>query len=482
MKRIVVAFALLLAFLAATACENVEYIEESSSVAAESSENIYEKLESELPPPVENSDGEVKKQEFVIATDKKEVFINEEGASGSVNKAIDKRNDFLYDTYGAEIKVIEASSSELTKSLKETLEAGLHYCDMISVSAKETVKLMNAGLLSDMNKLPGFDAKSKYFDEKNATALATNNLLYMLVDPAVQYYEEEFVMFYNRDIVVKTAGQNPESLALQGKWTWDTFNQVARASAPSVYEHSTSDIEKDVFGFGAYYNEDSFSLVMWTGGGNAMVKNTYKNPVGMSMSIDEVKKAAEPLRVAYNSRGRYPLDGENVATAFKNDRLAFMVHKFSYFYAIRNQNPEKYGFLPIPKQTEEQDGYSCMLSEDARVISVPRTMDNQSDAKKRFASVIISATCASGRETIKTAFINEHIGAYLYNNEETVMLSLLCDSATFDFAKVYGSVISDIRRPTVDAIADYIEFGSALSSSISRRLAAFNKYCAENFK
>jgi hypothetical protein len=353
---------------------------------------------------------------------------------------------------------------------------------MISISAKETVKLMNAGYLADMNALPGFDAKNDYFDKKNATVLATNNSLYLLVDATAQYYEEEFVMFYNRDIVVKKARQNPEALALQGKWTWDTFNEVARASAPDVYSQSTSDIERDIFGFGAYYNENSFAHVMWTGAGNKIVGNTYKTPVAVMMSIDEVKAAASPLREAYNSRGRYPFEGEDVASAFKGGRFAFMVHKFSYFYTLRNGNPEKYGFLPIPKGNDVQGEYNCLLSNDARVISIPKSVDNQSEDKKRFISVVISATCAAGRDTVKNAFINEHIGTYLYNNEETVLLSMLCDSATFDFTNVYGSVISEIRRPTTDAIADYIEFGSALSTSISRGMNAFNKYSAEKFK
>ena len=131
MKKIFIAMLLLLAFVMAVACENVEYPEESSVIIAESSEDIYEKLESQLPPPFEESEGEVKKQEFVIATDKKEAFINEEGASGSVNRAVEKRNNFLYDNYGAEISVKEVKAADLTKSLKETLESGLHFCDMI---------------------------------------------------------------------------------------------------------------------------------------------------------------------------------------------------------------------------------------------------------------------------------------------------------------------------------------------------------------
>ncbi len=483
MKKILAAFSLLLAILIATACENVEYIEESSQTN-EASKDIYQQLESELPTlEPEESDGEITKQEFIIATDKKSVYFNDEATSGSISKAVEKRNTFLFDKYGAEIKVIETTASDLTNALKESLQAGTHYCDMVSVSAKDTVKLMNAGLLADMNGLPGFNAEDAYFDPENATALATNNSLYMLGDPTTQYYEEEYVMFYNRDIVEKTAGQDPESLVLQGKWTWDSFNEVARASAPKVYEHSTSDLLSDTFAYGAYYNEGVFSLVMWASSGNKLIDNTYKNQVALSMEIEEIQDVAKSLRDAFNTRGRYVFEGEDVANAFKEGRLAFLTHKFSYFYTLRNQNGgEKYGFLPIPKLTEAQSGYNCLLSTDARVISVPKTLETQSFERKRFVSVVIAATCAAGRETVKKAFINEHIGTYLYDNEETLLLTEICESATFDFAYIYGSVIGEVRRPTNDAIADYIEFGSAINSSISRALPAFNKYSAEKFK
>lgn len=482
LKRILTVLLLVLAFLLATACENVEYKEETS-VESEASKNIYEQLEESLPDLPEESDGEVEKREFIIVTDKKTVYSNEEEVSGSLSKAIDKRNTFLYDKYGAEIKVIEAKPAEITNALKESLQAGTRYCDMVSISAKETVKLMNAGLLGDMNQLPGFNGADAYFDEKNGTALATNSTLYLLADPTAQYFEEEYVMFYNRDIVEKAGVKSPETLALQGKWNWDSFNEVARAAAPRVYEHSTSDITTDTFALGAYYGEGVFSLVMWTGSGSKMIKDTYKSPVTISMEIENVQTVAKTLRDAYNTRGRLPLDGEEVANAFKNDRLAFMVHKFSYFYTLRNENGgEKYGFLPIPKLDETQEEYNCLLSEDSRVIAIPKTTEAQSFEHKRFVSAVISATCATGRETVKQAFVNEHIGTYLYDNEETVLLQMLLDSATFDFAYIYGSVIGEVRRPTKDAIADYIEFGSALNSSISRALPAFNKYSAEKFK
>lgn len=482
MKKLIATLLLILTVVLASGCENVEYLE--SSAPQEESKNIYEQLEGQLPPIETDENGEVVKQKLTIATDEKSVFYNEESASGSVSKAVEKRNDFLFDKYGAEITVKEVSASDLTAELKKALEAGVEYCDMICLSAKSTAKLMTSGYLYDMNTLPNFNVENAYFDQNIAKSLATNSTLYLLPDPTAQIYDELYVTFFNRNLVNTSAGKDPESLVMQGKWTWDAFHETAKASAPGVYSKSTSDIVTDTFGFGAYYGEGTYPYVVWASTGEKVIKNSYKNPVSLSLTAEYIAEVCKNLVKAYNTRGKFPLDGNDAMSAFESGRLAFFNNKLSYYYALRDGSGKgsEYGILPMPKHSEEQDGYYCLASTDARVFSVPRTIQNASEKRRVFVSAVIQATCASGRVTVHDAYIAHFIGQYLNNNAETVMLQTIIDSATFDFAHIYGSVISEIRRPTTDAISDYIDFGSAVGSSISRTIAGFNKYCEENFK
>ncbi len=462
-------------------CENVDYIEKNTS--SEESKTIYEQLEEDLPDLNDGTDGEVVEQDFVIATNDSSVFYNEEATSGSISKAVENRNVFLNDKYGAKVITKQVKSTELTNALKTALESGVSYCDMVCVSAKDTVKLYTAGLLGDMNTLPDFNVENAYFDEKNAKSLATNSTLYLLPDPTAQVYEEAYVLFFNRELVNTVGGKDPESLVLQGKWTWDRFNETARASASAVYNKSAADINNDIFAFAAVHADGSYGTVLWTSTGNKLIGNTYKNPVNLSMSVDEITSVAEVLRKSYNSRGKYPLSGSDAINAFESGRLAMLSNKFSYYYSLRDGNGggSNYGVLPMPKLNDEQKDYHCLVSSDARVISIPKTVENQSNERKRFISVVISATCAAGRTTVKKAFMNDHIVTYMNNNTETVVLETIIDSVTFDFANVYGSAISEIRRPTTTTINDYIDFGSGISNSISMYIGAFNKYCEQNF-
>lgn len=201
------------------------------------------------------------------------------------------------------------------------------------------------------------------------------------------------------------------------------------------------------------------------------------------MEMDDIVTIAEKLMQSYNSRGKYPMPANSASDAFMNGRLAFFCNKFGYFYALRDGTTkgENYGMLPIPKYSEEQEGYNCLLSSDARVISVPITVENADEDRKRFISAVISATCASGNNTIPKAFANHHIGFYLNNNEETLVLSEILDSITYDFANVYGSGISSIRLATTAAIVDYLDIGSGLVNSINYAKANFDAYVNENF-
>ncbi len=479
LKKIILILLTLLVTMS-VGCENVEYIEKSQS--PEESVGIYEKLESELPQ-LNDGASAVEERAFKIVTDKKAVFSDDESNPASINKAIKDRNAFLRSKYGATLEITEVASSNVSGELKAAIESGLDYCDMLAISGRETVKLYTSDLLGDMNQLPGFDLNSSIFNRKHAKELATNNTLYMLADPTAIVYEEAYVYFYNRDLVTDIGGIDPETLVIKGKWTWDAFNEAARASAAAVYEKTSADLNNDVFGFGAYYLEGTYPLVMWSSSGEKLIKDTYKNPVGLSMEMNDITTVAEYMMSSYNSRGKYPMDGNSAETAFKDGRLAFFCNKFAYFYALRDGTTkgDNFGMLPIPKYSESQEGYSCLLSSDARVFAIPKTVESYDSERKEFVSAVIQGTVASGNSTIPQAFENHHIGFYLNNNNEAVVLGEILDGITYDFANVYGSGISSIRLATTAAIVDYLDIGSGLVNSINYAKAGFENYCNEKF-
>ncbi len=466
--------------MCAVGCENVEYPSESSQVSGETSESFYDKLREDLPNIV--PEGEiVEEQPFLIITNEEKAYYQDENSPGAINTAIEERNSFLRQKYGAVIEVKTKNYNTIAKELSAAEQSGSYYCDMISISAKDTVKLYKAGLLCDMNKLPQFNVENAYFDEQNAKALATNSTLYLLPDPTTLYYEDTYALFFNRDLLEEKGCENPESLVMQGKWTWDKYNEAYRKAASEVINKGSANLESDVFGFAAYYGEGTNPLVMWTSCGKKLVDNTYKNEVTLSLTTKEIVEIAGVLDKSNNSKAKLPFDGNAAAAAFEKGRLAFFVNKLDYIYALRDGTAKgsEFGVVPMPKYNEDQKEYHCLVANDARVISVPVTIGKSDKDHKLYVSAVISATCAAGRMTVHDAYLNNVIGTLLFDNSEAMMFKTIIESATFDFATVFGSQISEIRRCTTDVIVDYIDVGSAINSSIERAMDSFRNYTSK---
>ena len=474
MKKFLSFFLVVLIFVFA-GCENVEYHTESSS--EEVSLEFYDQLESQLPSLETPEEG----RDFVILTDSKATFLPDDNAPESVSLAVSERNSFLEMKYGINIIVKELNASEIANELMVAEKSGNRICDMISVSAEETVKLFTAGLLGDFNKLTNFNLENGFFDTELTRPLATNNSIYMLADPSTNPFDNASVIFYNRNLFkAPEGGEDVETLALQGKWTWDKFNEYCRSSVPDAYSSRGGDVKKDTFAFGSGFSDEDFVASMWSSCNQSMVSDSYKQPIELT-SRDEAMPTIEFLRAAFNVRGRFPLAGNDARNAFEEGRLAFYCDNLGYIHNLRDGSAKgtEFGFLPMPKMNEEQESYRCLLNPDARVISIPKSLENADDETKNFVSVIISATCAAGGVTMEKAYETTLLGLYLISNNEILLTQTIINSVNFDFAVTFGSAIDEIYKPTIKPIADSVSKGLSFTTAGKQD---FKEYCETNFQ
>lgn len=495
MKKLWV-IALITAMLLVTACANVTYDEEFTDTPPQNSGDIYEQLENSLPT-LDYSDesGEdapiLPEREFTVFTDEPTAFVSSETDAGVINGVVGKRNDFLLEKYGALVVSKQVDPKKVSSELKAAIESGAEYCDMLAISGKISANLALSGLLTDFNTLPGFDAKSSYFDSANATELATNSTMYLLPDVTALYYEDTYAMFYNRNLLKNAGCEDPEALVMKGQWTWDKFLEMSKA-ASEVYDKSISDIENDIFAYAAFaekYDDSkmntTYPLVMWASAGYKIIGDSYKNPVGYSASAQELEDNAKGLKKYFDTKGRYPFEGDTAIKSFEKGKLVFFCNTLSYIHNLRStSNANKgtqYGFLPLPKKNAEQERYYCLTDADARVLSVPATVADNSENSRKFVSYVISAQCAIGRETVEDAFVANYITDFFHNNSEAYMFKTICASATFDFGNVFDSVHRHFRKGSTSAIREYFEFGSDFSNSINLAVKNFEDFNAKNF-
>lgn len=473
MKKILCLFLLTALLAVFCGCENVEYGSDASVVPPADSSDVYEELVSQLPdlPP------EYQGASYVIATNATEYFFAEEGSSGTVSRAVEERNRFLEEKYGVTVEVKAVSDSKVVSEVKNAVSAGEEYCDVLSVAAKKTAELALAGLLTDMNTLPGFDATADYFDQRTATSLATNSTLYLLPDPSNIVYENANVVFFNRELIRNAGHTSPETLAAQGKWTWDAMYEIM-ADTCTTLDKSSADLKTDTYGFGAYERTGTFPVVMWAACGTPFTGNTYKNTVTLALTEEEITEKTTQLRGYYNTRALMPLEKNDLADAFEEGRLVFMFHRLEYLHGIRDGGTDgsEFGFVPMPKLDESQQDYYCYVDNGCRVFSVPKGIK---DPQK--TSTLLTATCAAGGRTVQDAFVKSYIALYMNSNAETMMLKTVVDSICFDFCAVYGTQDSHIRAASTEALINCLDYGSSIKNIFSTRLQAFLDALDENF-
>lgn len=471
MKKLTV-FLLIAVVLALSACENVEYPNESIVPPDVSIPTVYEELEQELPD-VKEYDGQV----FTVVTNNTSLFYSSETESGAISAAVRKRNDFIAEKYGVTVTAVELNEDTLRDNLENAKQSGLAYCDMLSLPAELTVSLMMDGLLYDIGSLEGFDPTEKYYSGI-ATSLATGNKLYMLPDPVAIEYGGVKAMFFNRELVAKYCSESPESLANQGKWTWDTMLEMSRTVASKVNSSTSSDINLDNFGYGSGITDEALVLTMWVSADKPILGDTYKVPVTFVLGTSAGSDLCKELRDIYNVRVRYPISETSAAQAFSDGRLGFLVEDLSFIAAIRDGSAKgsEFGILPIPKLDAAQNGYSCYADGKTGVLSVPSVI---SDPGK--VSTIMKAVTALGSETAKSAYASEFLTRYLINNTETVMLSLILDSVKFDLSLLLANENSSAKTVSYSAITAGIINGTPYWSTASGRVDNFEKFLSENF-
>lgn len=482
MKKIAAALLLVL-MIFAIGCENVKYPDESGTESG-GTQISRDDLESRLPSYApESSDGGEAYEIFNIFASDTTPFYQEETTPGVISALIEQRNEYIKERYRVEVEVTKYDAPDLVNEIKLASQADIPPCDLISLPADKAVLLYVNGALGDMNSLPGFDISESWFDKRNGASLATNSTLCILPDPACLYYDDIYTMFYNRDLLANSGAESPETLAAQGKWTWDAFNECVAHAAAGVISRGSGDVEKDVFGFTAYYTDKHYPLVMWESCGEKMVDNTYKNEVKLNLEMSRIVEIAKFLNNSYNSRAKSTQSGNEAAASFEAGRLAFFCNKLEYLYALRDGSGKgsEFGFVPMPKYSEEQSDYYCLVDTSSLVMCVPKSMDGATEQQRRRACAVISSICGFAGDDLRDAYVSDMIAKYLTNNAEAVSLDLICESASYDFAFTYGTGITAVLDATVAPIYDYLDFGSWIENSINIWLDDFNKYCEANF-
>lgn len=461
---------LALTFLLLAGCANVEMPPPEVSEGKTTSQ-IFSELAESLP-----ETDEFRGETLTILTPDKEVILGDENAAGSVRGALKNRNTLITSVYEMEVAAVQIGEDEIAENLKAAVTAGTPIeGDILCYSAQTTVRLWEEGLLADMTDLPYFDVNKVCSDPRAATALMTGQSLYLLPDPSAHSYDDAYVLFYDRTLVRGTGLPLPETEVNAGTWDIETFQRYTETVAASVMDRTSYDLSVDVFGYSSPDNTDLLPYLLWCAQGYELFVNPEAGAMAYAYDAEALTAMARPLIGLYASKSRFPLDGEDAYTAFREGRLGFLVAKLGYLKELYATSTREYGILPLPTANGGGNGYVCSVDTTGRVLSVPALMHNQNRS-----GLGLTAVCAAGGSLLHAAEKQTYVTLYALDNDQSCMLETILDAARFDFGSLYAPLDDSINWLSTKMVTDVVISGSQFHSFLRDFLENFGEYAAEN--
>lgn len=480
-KRTFLLLCVLLLSVVLASCENVVAVN-----STETSEKNVEQEHVETLPEMLQYAGNT----FVLAApdEKRNCFSTEEESESIVKAAAEKRNNLINEKYGIKIEYKSVSEETALAEMKAAAAAGTQYADLLCFSGETLVTLSDEDQLYNLLSSTSFNISAGYIDTEAAKNITANNCLYMLYSSATQYYDDAWVVFYDKGLISDTGMTDPAILAAKGEWTWDKFLEYSEYIAKNVMSKGSPDVAVDVFGFASPDNKYDLPLAMWESCGTPIFGKTYLQPVSLPEDISGISATVDKLETIYNSKSRFNLSGEAVEEAFAEGRLAFLINKLGYAASLAYNHSSdqqsvgttenrEWGLLPLPKSDKEQKNYVSFVDPEAYAFAIPA---NITDAQRSI--IIMNAYCAASGDSIKEAVYKKYVNLFLENNTSTVLLQTVLDTGYFDTAALYGSRISKVAAVSTEAITLAIAENGPLEKMISTSKAKFDEYSQEKFK
>ncbi len=313
-------------------------------------------------------------------------FVYQDGLVGDpVNRALYNRQQFMEQYFNIKISIENIyPSKDLMSDLDKNFTNGQDFADILFIKSEEALRYAaSKGQVMQLNNKEGFHLDASYWDQRIQTELSINGKLFLLEGDFSVYDElRTDGILYNR-AMYKSLGHEDKygdlsDVVLAGDWTFELLQTLIKDGSDDVNGDGLD--KEDTIGFftnvGApycYFLGSGQKIVSTVEGrmvshleeSYAAVTETLNNTLTFfSTSPDVVVITNEFFGVA---AGGYA-EADKMMVAGKSYMKGCTLLDAMNLTDMK----EDFGLLPIPKYTEEQDGYYCWLG-DGNALVIPAT-------------------------------------------------------------------------------------------------------------
>ena len=344
---------------------------------------------------------------------------------------------------------IDGGTEQLRK-LRETVMAGDDTYDLLLIHNSTQL----ANYVSDRLVLNWQDISTADMDKSYWNQSVLDNMTLAGMTP---FASNDFVLpdvntiFFNTQMSADLNHEDPYSLVLNNKWTWDKLTEMASSASADLNGDGTFD-DQDQYGFvgevGWQFGSiptscNQYTIIIGNDGTPQLNVNTTKM-VSVIEKMNQLINSGNNAFIWPFSVNTDPNAGGVPPVSFDSGRALFYLVPMSLAKVFRETDVD-FGILPLPKYDEQQEDYITLNW--AGFLCVPMTVSDPELVGK-----VSELLAYYSKSTVIPAFYNVVLGQKISRNQESIqMLDIIFENTVYDLGIHLGSLFYHITADMVKA-------------------------------
>lgn len=264
--------------------------------------------------------------------------------------------------------------------VRQSVNAGSDDYQLVFTCASGQVNLVNEGLYFNIDELPYIDLEKPWWNKQYIESVSLNEEAQYILFGDITYntLQRTTCVFFNIQLLENRLGMSPEDIyeiVYNGEWTIDKFTELVS----QVYEddgNTVNDIN-DVHGL-VYLDYAPFNWMAFSSGLKFTSRDEDGYPeinVNNEQTVDMLDKLC---KLFFDNPAVYSASTTNrneFAEAFNAGKSLFLINRFYMTdWEHLREMKDDYGILPMPKYSEEIDGYHSTVEGLVQWGAVPLTV------------------------------------------------------------------------------------------------------------
>lgn len=369
-------------------------------------------------------------------------FGQEEKVGDPIYNVIYNRDRMVEQRLGVKLEQVNTLTNyapDVLKAIQPSIMAGDHAYDILRPHSQTPGQLTLNGLLVNLRELDYIDFDKPWWSPEYTEAAKIEGKIYFATgDISPSFWRMMYMNYCNYDLLRKYNLEDPQQLAIEGKWTLDKQLEMVNG----VYEDLNQDGIKnadDLFGImstyavlDAYFYSTGAKIAEKDAVGQLVLSNSFGG--------EKVIQVIEKLGNFFSTNSGFITNNE-YGRITKEGRALFINCEVYFSEKFLTEADYNFKVLPVPKFTEDQPNYPIVLSNPFSVYAIPI------DAKDVNMSAAVMEAMASESYRIVTPVMYEQLIKLRYVGSETdsAMIEIIRSGLAFDTARMFSNSFTDFE-------------------------------------